>query len=107
MTQTICKNCGKVFDSPVGCPYCGAVATKTTPKVTKNSIRAQHKREQAAEIGTLGPVLLLLLGIPFLFAGIIPGLIIIGIAIIWSNGRESERKKLLDEAMEIDFEDAE
>ena len=105
MTQKICKNCGKTFDSPVGCPWCGAVASTEPQKVTKSTIRAQHKREQAAEIGTIGPVLLLLLGIPLLFAGVIPGLIVIGIAVVWSNGREADRKKLLDEAAELDFEE--
>ena len=113
-----CPSCGKVHQSPVACPWCGAAVLSgssteekiTAPPDTKENkvIRAKIKtrRDQADAISQTGPILLFLFGavVCITIIGILLGIILVGISIIWSNSRENEKKRLENEIKELEAE---
>ena len=85
------------------------VATLSKDKVIQAKINT--KRDQIRGISQAGPILICLIGLLFLFLGVlanflilIVGLILLGIAIWWSSDRENEKKKLVNEIKELQAE---
>jgi|SRR5208283_4497363 len=105
-----CQKCGKEnTDGAAFCNSCGApiVTVGASPKNKVIQAKIQTKREQVEGISQIGPILLCLLGLPCLLLYIIPGAIMIGVAIWWSSSRENEKKKLENEIKELQAEMAE
>jgi uncharacterized membrane protein YvbJ len=108
-----CQKCGKEnTDGAAFCNSCGAliVTVGASPKNKVIQAKIQTKREQIAGISQVGPVLVCLLGILFLFMGLfeglvfIVGIILLGFTIWWSSKRENEKKKLENEIKELQAE---
>jgi len=101
--KQFCSNCGKEFDSPVGCPWCGAAVKE---KIVVNTVASEYERlldkETAAEnelatVSYMGPLVLLVIG--FFTLIIIIGGFLIFASIVWflmvaMNKGEAERKLL-------------
>ncbi|MCX6690579.1 MAG: hypothetical protein NTW33_00660, partial [Methanoregula sp.] len=62
------------------------------------------KREQIGSISQIGPIILCVAGLFGLLLYIIPGVILLGIAIWWRSAREKEKKKLQSEIKELEAE---
>ncbi|ABS55029.1 hypothetical protein Mboo_0511 [Methanoregula boonei 6A8] len=102
-----CQKCGaQNADDAAFCNSCGTqiVRLGESPKDKVIQAKIQTKRDQIAGISQTGPILLCLLGLPCLLLYIIPGAIMIGVAIWWSSSRENEKKKLENEIKELQAE---
>jgi uncharacterized membrane protein YvbJ len=112
--RMFCQKCGK--ENKEGAAFCNACGAPLIPVITSSKdkviqAKVKTKRDQIEGISQTGPILACLVGLLFLFLGflfnfliLIFGLILLGIAIWWSSGRENERKKLENEIKELQAE---